>query len=161
MPLPPRATRIPNRIGIRQPYSITALGDSVVFTIRPAAEPSSVPAKQPNGLQAPINPRFPGTAPSTRNTDDAMYSPPTASPCSSRNTSSSAGAASPMVASLGSSPMQNDGRAMARTDQSSACLRPNLSPIWPKKAPPIGRMRNPAANVPYAASSDAVGLVAG
>ena len=55
---------------------------------------------------------------------------------------------SPIVASLGRSPMKKEGRAIARTDHSSACLRPNLSPIQPNNAPPIGRMRNPAANVP-------------
>ncbi len=54
--------------------------------------------------------------------------------------------------------MKNDGNAIARTDHISACLRPNRSPTQPNSAPPIGRMRKPAAKVPKAARSEAVGL---
>jgi len=67
----------------------------------------------------------------------------------------------PMVSALGSTPMKNEGKAIAITDQSRACLRPNLSPTHPNSAPPSGRMMKPAAKVPKAARSEAVGLWAG
>jgi hypothetical protein len=66
-----------------------------------------------------------------------------------------------MLASLGSTPIRNEGKAIAITDQISACLRPNRSPTQPNRAPPIGRITNPAANVPNAASREAVGSSAG
>src|SRR5688572_2164221 len=90
-----------------------------------------------------------------------MYSPPTASPWSRRNSSSRTGAASPIVSAPGSTPMKKDGNAMARTDQISACFRPNRSPTQPNSAPPTGRITNPAAKVPNAASNEAVGFPAG
>ena len=57
--------------------------------------------------------------------------------------------------------MKKEGNAIARTDQISACFRPKRSPTQPNSAPPTGRMRNPAAKVPNAASSEAVGSSAG
>ncbi len=42
----------------------------------------------------------------------------------------------PMVSALGRTPMKKEGNAIAMTDQSSACLRPNLSPTQPNRAPP-------------------------
>jgi hypothetical protein len=136
---------------------MTASGDITAFTIAPAAEPSSVPAVAPIGPQLPIHPRRPGSAPSTRKTADAMYSPPTARPWSSRSPRSRIGAARPMVAAPGRTPMKNEGNAIASTDQISACLRPKRSPTQPNSAPPIGRITKPAAKVPSAASSEAVG----
>src|SRR5919112_1343297 len=94
----------------------------VALTIAPAAEPSRVPAKAPSGPQLPIQPRRPGGAPSTRKTDEAMYSPPTAIPWSRRNTSSRTGAASPIVTALGSTPMQKEGTAIAGREE----VRPDL-----------------------------------
>ena len=120
-----------------------------------------MPVKAPTGPQLPIHPRRPGSEPSTRNTVEAPYSPPTASPCISRNTSRRIGAAIPIVSVLGNTPMKKEGNAIAITDQSSACLRPNLSPTQPNRAPPSGRMMKPAAKVPKAARSEAVGLWAG
>ena len=67
----------------------------------------------------------------------------------------------PIVAVPGSTPMKKEGKAIAMTDQSSACLRPYRSPTQPNRAPPRGRMRKPAANVPKVARSEAVGLSAG
>ena len=57
--------------------------------------------------------------------------------------------------------MKNEGNAIASTDQMSACFRPKRSPTQPNSAPPTGRMRNPAAKVPNAARSEAVGSSAG
>src|SRR5829696_8739604 len=57
---PPSPTASPTMNGTRHPYAITAAGGRITFTIAPAAEPSSVPAKAPNGLQLPIHPRLPG-----------------------------------------------------------------------------------------------------
>ncbi len=57
--------------------------------------------------------------------------------------------------------MKNEGNAIAITDQTRACFRPYRSPTQPNSAPPTGRMMNPAAKVPKAASSEAVGSAAG
>ncbi len=45
------------------------------------------------------------------------------------------------------------GRSIAATDRVSAAERPMRSPTWPKIAPPIGRIMNPTANTPKAAST--------
>ena len=57
--------------------------------------------------------------------------------------------------------MAKVGSAMAATDQRSALVRPKRSPIWPKRTPPSGRIRKPTPKTPKAASSEAVGSLAG
>ena len=72
---------------------------------------------------------------------ELVYSPPTESPCTMRNTVRMIGAQSPSVAYPGRSPIRKVGIAMAATENVSAARRPNLSPIWPINAPPIGRTK--------------------
>jgi len=47
--------------------------------------------------------------------------------------------------------------AIANTEMVSAIFRPIRSPMYPKIRPPIGRIRNPAANTPNAAIKEAAG----
>jgi hypothetical protein len=71
------------------------------------------------------------------------------------------GARIPILAASGRKATRNDGNAIAMTEPMSACFRPYRSPIQPNSAPPTGRITNPAANVPNAASTEEVGSCAG
>jgi hypothetical protein len=64
----------------------------------PTAEPSRMPVVAAHAASAPIRPRRPSGARSTRNTIELVYSPPTESPCTNRNRVSAIGARSPSVA---------------------------------------------------------------
>ena len=100
-----------------------------------------MPLQAPQELSAPINPRLPSGACSTRNTQELVHSPPIDSPCTMRNTVSATGAMSPSVAYPGSNPMRKVGIAMAAIEKVSAARRPKRSPIWPISTPPTGRIR--------------------
>jgi hypothetical protein len=54
-----------------------------------------MPPTAPQQAIAPMMPRLPGDARSTMKTIDVVYSPPTDSPCTMRNTVSKMGAATP------------------------------------------------------------------
>src|SRR5262249_49270475 len=82
-----------------------------------AAEQDAAPA--PHAVSAPIKPRRPSGARSTRNTIELVYSPPTESPCNMRNSVSAAGAKRPSVAYPGNSPIRKVGIAMAATEKVS------------------------------------------
>jgi hypothetical protein len=112
-----------------------------------------MPAPAPHAVSAPIKPRRPSGARSTRNTIELVYSPPTESPCTMRNSVSAAGAKRPSVAYPGNSPIRKVGIAMAATEKVSAARRPNWSPIWPTNAPPMGLIRKPRAKTPKAERS--------
>src|SRR5262245_1732303 len=71
--------------------------DTLAAKAAPTAEPSRVPIAPPVAANAPIKPRRPSGACSTRNTIELVYSPPTESPCTTRNKVSPIGASTPMV----------------------------------------------------------------
>jgi len=73
-------------------------------------------------------------------------SPPTNSPCSIRKTRSRIGAAANVFAP-GIRPMAAVEMPMPTTVIIRAVLRPIRSPTWPQTRPPMGRRRNPNANV--------------
>ena len=131
----------PSRNGTRHPQDSSDAVDIVAAKPAPTAEPSRMPPHAPHDAKAPITPRRPSGARSTRNTIELVYSPPTESPCTMRKRVSAMGAKRPSVAYPGSSPIRKVGIAMAATDKVSAARRPNRSPIWPINAPPTGRIR--------------------
>ena len=88
-----------------------------------------MPVVAAQAASAPIKPRRPSGACSTRNTIELVYSPPTESPCTMRSNVSAIGANSPSVVYPGKSPMRNVGIAIAMTEKVSAARRPQRSPI--------------------------------
>ena len=114
---------------MRHPQDSSDVVDIVAAKPAPTAEPSRMPPHAPHDVKAPIKPRRPSGARSTRNTIELVYSPPTESPCTMRSRVSAMGARSPSVAYPGSSPIRKVGIAMAATDTVSAARRPNRSPI--------------------------------
>src|SRR5215471_13441234 len=77
-------TMSPSRKGMRQPQDSNAAVDMLAANTAPTAEPSRMPAPAPHAVSAPIKPRRPSGARSTRNTIELVYSPPTESPCTTR-----------------------------------------------------------------------------
>src|SRR5262245_11492988 len=73
-------TMSPSRKGMRQPHDSNAAVDMLAAKTAPTAEPSRMPAPAPHAVSAPIKPRRPSGARSTRNTIELVYSPPTESP---------------------------------------------------------------------------------
>jgi hypothetical protein len=78
------------------------------------------------------------------NAVELPHSPPAEKPCSSRATTSSAGARYPMVANVGRTPISTVPIAISRMVMSSAALRPRTSPMRPITMPPSGRARKPS-----------------
>src|SRR2546421_10360836 len=72
------------------------------------------------------------------------HSPPTPAPCKKRKMESRIGAARPIWAYPGSRPIKTVAIPMSRRVAISVDLRPTRSPNQPKKAPPIGRARQPS-----------------
>src|SRR5712675_1376933 len=64
---------------MRQPQASSAAVDMLAAKAAPTAEPSRVPIAPPVAANAPIKPRRPSGACSTRNTIELVYSPPTES----------------------------------------------------------------------------------
>src|SRR6476620_1225953 len=81
--------------GVPQASSVAV--DMLAAKAAPTAEPSRVPIAQLAATNAPIKPRRPSGACSTRNTIELGYSPPTESPCTTRSKVSPIGASTPMV----------------------------------------------------------------
>ncbi|MNV21767.1 hypothetical protein D3C71_1127100 [compost metagenome] len=69
-----------------------------------------------------------------------------------RSRISSTGAHTPIDAWVGNRPISTVTVPIITKVITSDFLRPILSPIWPKMAPPKGRAKKPTANVPKAAS---------
>jgi hypothetical protein len=65
---------------------------------------------------------------------------------------SSTGAQAPICAAVGKTPISAVAAPMISIVSARLRLRPIRSPIWPNASPPIGRMRNPTANVANAKS---------
>ena len=90
-----------------------------------------------------------------------MYSPPTASPCSSRNTSSSTGAASPIVAALGQEP-DEERREGHREDRPDERLLATESVADPAEQRPADRPHEePGGERPEGGEQRSGGIVAG
>ena len=68
-------------------------------------------------------------------------------PWSTRITISASGAQSPMLASVGISPITVVEMPMMKSVRISIFLRPIRSPKWPKMSDPTGRAMKPTANV--------------
>src|SRR4029453_12028572 len=79
------------------------------------------------------------------------HSPPTAKPCTKRRNTSRAGAQYPICANVGRQPIANVETPTRMMLSCSSCLRPHLSPKWPKTMPPMGRATKPTAYVTKAA----------
>ena len=126
---------------MRQPQASSVASDIDAAKPAPTADPSRVPPPAPDDASAPIRPRRPSGACSTRNTIELVYSPPTESPCTMRKNVSAIGASSPSVAYPGSSPIRKVGIAIAATEKVSAARRPKRSPMWPITTPPTGRIK--------------------
>jgi hypothetical protein len=71
------------------------------------------------------------------------------------------GAAIPIDAYVGSTPMAAVARPMMSSDRTSIDLRPMRSPKWPKTMPPSGRAAKPTPKVASAASVPMVGSTFG
>ncbi len=74
-------------------------------------------------------------------------SPAAEKPCNSRHSTSSAGAAQPMVAKLGRHPMRNVDAPMSTSVNISTRRRPSRSPKWPRMNAPTGRATYAKPNV--------------
>ena len=109
---------------MRQPQAARASGDMAAAKAAPVADPSRMPPLEEIEASAPIAPRRPGGACSTRNTIEVVPSPPTDRPWIMRNAVSRMGAASPSVSCPGSAPTRKVGTAIAATERASALRRP-------------------------------------
>ena len=109
---------------MRHPHACNAPAGISHATNAPTAEPSITPANAPEVPKAPIKPRRELGHPSTMKMTEVVYSPPTESPCTRRNTTISTDAVTPICLKVGSSPMRNVGTAIATTESVSALRRP-------------------------------------
>src|SRR4029077_21151661 len=110
-------TTSPSRNGMRHPQDSSAAVGIIAAKPAPTAEPSRMPPHAPHDVNAPIRPRRPSGARSTRNTIELVYSPPTERPWTMRSKVSAMAARSPSVAYPGSSPIRKVGIAMAANRQ--------------------------------------------
>ena len=109
----------------------------------------------------PYHARLPGGAFSTASSTAPPHSPPRPSPWPKRHNESSAGAATPIDAYVGSAPIATVEMPIVSSAATSVALRPMRSPKWPNRAEPIGRATNAIANVASEASVAEAGSVAG
>ena len=134
------------RNGMRQPHVMNHdCGPRPSAAINPADATLARPA--PLIRKAPYRPCLPVGACSTTMVAAPPISPPTKKPCSIRKNSNSSGAAMPIDCTDGMSPMQAVAMPMPTTVIIRVTLRPMRSPIAPKTRPPMGRRKNPTANV--------------
>ena len=95
-------------------------------------------------VKLPHNPRRPGGADSMPNSAAPPHSPPAAKPWIRRSSTSSTGAAAPMLAWLGRQPIRKVLNPINSSVVTSTFCRPTRSPKWPNTRPPKGRAKNPA-----------------
>ena len=132
------------RNGIRQAQALNASGaPSAITVIIPV--PSSSPIGTPICGQLAISPRRFCLPHSMDSSTEPLHSPPTATPCSTRSTTSRMGAATPIVEVPGSTPTRALASPIISSVMISVALRPIRSPQWPKMAAPTGRAANPTA----------------
>ena len=127
--------------GRRHAQASTSSGVQLVLIQVATSEPSRMPKVRPEVSVPQAKPtRESGTCSETK-TQAPGTSPPTAAPCSTRNNSSSSGAAMPMLAWVGSRPISRVGTAISSTLSMNMRLRPMRSPKWAMTMPPSGRAR--------------------
>ena len=80
---------------MRQPHASSVSGVISAAVAAPIPEPSRMPMVVPQHVTAPMNPRRPSEACSTRKTIELVYSPPTDSPWIMRRITRITGAANP------------------------------------------------------------------
>ena len=105
------------------------------------------PTGAPSCGNIPYHARLPGGAFSIARSTAPPHSPPRPRPCPNRQVASRSGAATPMLAYVGSTPIATVEMPIVRSAATSVVLRPMRSPKWPKSAEPIGLARNAIANV--------------
>ncbi len=130
---------------MRQPHA------SKSASLWTAASTNSTPVaiRLPSGTPAcgheDQNPRFFSSPCSAAISTAPPHSPPTAKPWSSRQTSSRIGAATPIVAYVGSRPIAKVATPIIISATTSIFLRPTRSPKCPNTTPPSGRATKPRA----------------
>src|SRR5262249_10610249 len=135
-----------SRNGQRQPQAGNAAAP------RPARRPpttssaSSSPSVAVVWIQLVQKPRRPGGACSATYVAAPPYSPPSASPCSTRSSTSRMGAAAPMLLYVGSTPTSAVAAPIPTIVHRNVYLRPTRSPSRPNTRAPNGRTANPTPN---------------
>ena len=105
------------------------------------------PSAAPTAPDEPMSPLRPGGALSVESTTAPACSPPNANPWTSRNASTSAGAAKPIRSAPGTSPTAAVATPISSNVTTRMRLRPIRSPKCPKTAAPVGRATKAAPNV--------------
>ncbi|MNB88068.1 hypothetical protein D3C75_350750 [compost metagenome] len=131
--------------GIRQPQSCSASGVSSTESSATMPAPASRPSATVKDCQAPYNPRLPRGANSVISDTAPPYSPPANNPCRIRRPVMISGAAMPMLAYTGTSPMAAVARVINTSTIINVGLRPIRSPIRPKTMAPSGRKKKATA----------------
>src|SRR5207247_11060549 len=116
------------RNGIRQAHALNASGnDSAIAVIIPV--PSSSPIGTPICGRLAISPRLFCLPHSMDSSTEPLHSPPTATPCSTRSTTSRMGAATPIVLVPGRTPTSaGDTHHQQRDDQRGLAAN-SVSPV--------------------------------
>ena len=113
---------------MRQPHALKSASDWT----RASTQSTPVAIRLPSGTPAcgheVQKPRCSSLPCSATISTAPPHSPPTAKPCTSRHTSSRIGAAIPMVAYVGSSPIATVAAPIRKSATTSIFLRPTLSP---------------------------------
>ena len=86
------------------------------------------------------------------------YSPPAEKPCRQRKATNNTGAATPIEAAEGISPIAAVEPDISRTVTAKTRLRPTRSPSRPKNAPPSGRSANATAKTANVSRTPLAGL---
>ena len=100
----------------------------VKFTPKNVRLDNTTAAPPPSSVNIPKRPRRPSGAYSALNSAEPAHSPPTANPCSKRSATKINGAATPMVAVLGTAPTDMVETAMISKVAISVFFRPSRSP---------------------------------
>ena len=144
----PTITRIAlTRNGTRHFRSPSRLDET-----RNIALASAMPTGLPDcGMAANMPRRFHGAC-SYAIVTAPPHSAPNANPWMIRTVTSRSGATTPAVAYVGNNPMRKVAKPMTSMAPTRTGFRPNLSPRYPPRAPPTGRMTKPTASVANASS---------
>ena len=154
------SSTIDRRNGIRQPQASNASLPSASRQARITISERKSPSVAVVWIHDVNTPRFPCGACSATYVTAPPYSPPSASPCSRRSSTSATGAAMPICAYVGSTPTTKVAAPMMTIVMRKVCLRPTRSPSRPKTRAPKGRTAKPAAKASSAKMNAAVGFTA-
>ncbi len=113
---------------MRQPQAPKAASDSTAVSSDSTPVASNCPAGAPVCGHEAQNPRRRASPCSDTSSTAPPHSPPSANPCTSRSTVSRTGAALPMVAWVGSSPIAKVAPPIISRLSTSSFLRPSRSP---------------------------------